>query len=202
MTEELKKNVGWDLIARAMLTAEGSCSYDSDGKNGSIFFLAATFGPDSSPNRRPKRPASSWGFKSSAPNATITLRTNGSACNSTNWPLTLPARNRGRCARRMPRAYKAWSWSRRRAANTRCPAPADPKKTFLTHPRYLDGTSPGANLSDQARRRALANVITSKKNYWFAGPYVNRIWGELMGQSFYQPVDDWAPRRRRFLPLY
>jgi hypothetical protein len=73
------------------------------------------------------------------------------------------------------------------------PSSDDPKKTFLTHPRFLDGSSPGANLPDLARRQALANTITSKKNYWFAGAYVNRIWSELMGQSFFQPVDDLGP---------
>jgi Protein of unknown function (DUF1553) len=75
------------------------------------------------------------------------------------------------------------------------PSHDDPKKMLLTHPRYLDGTSPGANLSDAARRKALADAVTSKKNYWFAGAYVNRMWGELMGQSFYQPVDDMGPKK-------
>ena len=34
-----------------------------------------------------------------------------------------------------------------------------------------------------------------KENYWFAGAFVNRVWGELMGQSFYEPVDDMGPKK-------
>src|SRR5262249_43924406 len=33
-------------------------------------------------------------------------------------------------------------------------------------------------------------------NYWFAGAYVNRIWGELIGQAFYEPVDDMGPKKQ------
>jgi hypothetical protein len=42
--------------------------------------------------------------------------------------------------------------------------------------------------------------MTSKKNYWFAAAYVSRIWGELMGQSFYQPVDDMGPNKEAVFP--
>src|SRR5207237_7450319 len=30
--------------------------------------------------------------------------------------------------------------------------------------------------------------------------YVNRVWGELMGQSFYQPVDDMGPKKEAVFP--
>src|SRR5262249_24347935 len=56
------------------------------------------------------------------------------------------------------------------------------------------------NLPDRARRKALADAVTDKNNYWFAGAYVNRIWGELMGQSFYQPVDDMGPGKEAVFP--
>jgi hypothetical protein len=75
------------------------------------------------------------------------------------------------------------------------PSKEDPKKSFRTDPCFLDGKGPGANASDQERRRSLANAIVQKSNYWFAAAYVNRIWGELMGQSFYQPVDDMGPKK-------
>jgi hypothetical protein len=75
------------------------------------------------------------------------------------------------------------------------PSKEDPKKGLITHPQFLNGHSPGRNLSDEARRKSLAEDIVSKNNYWFAGAYVNRIWGELMGQSFYEPVDDMGPKK-------
>jgi hypothetical protein len=73
------------------------------------------------------------------------------------------------------------------------PDKADPKKTFTTYPRFLDGKAPPKDQTDKARRQSLAEAIVNKNNYWFAGAFVNRMWGELMGQSFYQPVDDMGP---------
>src|SRR5262249_4587198 len=46
MTEQLRKNTGWDQIARAMLTAEGPCTIDDDGEHGALFFLASHRGAD------------------------------------------------------------------------------------------------------------------------------------------------------------
>jgi hypothetical protein len=66
----------------------------------------------------------------------------------------------------------------------------DPESFSVVHPRFLDGRTPLRNLSDQARRQALADVVVDKQNYWFAAAFVNRVWGELMGESFYKNVDD------------
>src|SRR5213078_2688264 len=76
----------------------------------------------------------------------------------------------------------------------------DPKKGFQTNPRFLDGKGMPPNSPDWERREALASAIIQKSNYWFAGAYVNRIWGELMGQSFYQPVDDMGPQKEAVFP--
>ncbi len=194
MTDELKKNVGWDKIARSMLTAEGSCAYDSE-KEGAIFFLAGHFGPDSVNEQAAEtarvflgiqiqcaqchdHPQDQWKRVQFHELAAYFARTQ-----------QRPMRNQA-----MPGVQGMELFSQPRGEHE-MPSSEDPKKTFLTHPRFLDGTSPGANLGDLARRQALANTITSKKNYWFAGAYVNRIWGELMGQSFYQPVDDMGPKK-------
>ena len=80
------------------------------------------------------------------------------------------------------------------------PGKEDPKKTALTHPRFLDGKAAGVKLTDLQRRRSLADAITSKTNPWFAGAYVNRLWGELLGQSFYQPIDDMGPQKEAVFP--
>jgi Protein of unknown function (DUF1549)/Protein of unknown function (DUF1553) len=195
MNEELKKNAPWDQIVRAMLTAEGSCSYDADGKNGAIFFLAGHVGPDSVNEQAAEtarvflgiqiqcaqchdHPQDQWKRVQFHELAAYFARTQ-------QRPMRTPDA-------KGPQGMEIISQPR---GEHEMPSSDDPKKTFLTHPRYLDGTSPGANLTDQARRRSLANAVTSKKNYWFAGAYVNRIWGELMGQSFYQPVDDMGPKK-------
>jgi hypothetical protein len=49
---------------------------------------------------------------------------------------------------------------------------------------------------DAAQRRALgASYITGQDNPWFARAFVNRIWFDLMGESFYDAVDDLGPER-------
>lgn len=50
-------------------------------------------------------------------------------------------------------------------------------------------------LSDQERRQALAKMITSPENEWFAKAYVNRIWSTLNGHGFYEVIDDMGPER-------
>jgi hypothetical protein len=69
----------------------------------------------------------------------------------------------------------------------------DPTKMFLTHPAFLDGRAPGKDMDDRERRAALANYLVDKNNYWFSAAFINRVWGELMGQAFYEPVDDMGP---------
>jgi len=59
---------------------------------------------------------------------------------------------------------------------------------------------PGGGLNDEARRKALADQITSTDNPWFAAAFVNRMWGEFMGQSFYSPIDDLGPQKDAMMP--
>ena len=73
-----------------------------------------------------------------------------------------------------------------------------PQEGTITKPRFLNGESP-APLGDGTARKALADAIFVKRP-WFAAAYVNRIWGELMGQSFYQPVDDLGPQKEAVFP--
>lgn len=77
---------------------------------------------------------------------------------------------------------------------------ADPESSSIIHPRFLNGHTPDRNLSDHERRQALADVIVDRQNYWFAAAWVNRIWRELMGQSFYENVDDLGPRKEVIFP--
>jgi len=52
-----------------------------------------------------------------------------------------------------------------------------------------------AGLSDQERRLALAKMLTSTDNEWFAHAYVNRVWSTLNGHGFYDAIDDMGPER-------
>ncbi len=54
--------------------------------------------------------------------------------------------------------------------------------------------------SDQERRATLSDWITSKSDPWFARAFVNRIWAEMLGEGFYEPVDDLGPDRQCSAP--
>ena len=81
----------------------------------------------------------------------------------------------------------------RPAGEYRMPDRDDPTKNFAVHPRFLTGESAGQGLSDRARRKALAGYVTAKDNYYFSAAFVNRVWGELLGQAFVTPVDNLGP---------
>ena len=53
----------------------------------------------------------------------------------------------------------------------------------------------GSGRSDKDRRQTLANWMTSAENPWFAKAFVNRMWSQLVGTGFYEPVDDMGPER-------
>ena len=65
-------------------------------------------------------------------------------------------------------------------------------KFFLTTAKLPTGTL------DVDRREKLALWLTG--NEWFAVAAVNRMWAELVGEGFYEPVDDIGPDREPRAP--
>jgi len=65
-------------------------------------------------------------------------------------------------------------------------------KFFLTSETLPLGSN------DAQRRSQLAEWLTENK--WFAIALVNRIWSELVGEGFYEPVDDIGPDREATVP--
>jgi len=63
---------------------------------------------------------------------------------------------------------------------------------------FLTGASLPLGASDAARREHLAEWLTS--NEWFATAFVNRMWAELLGEGFYEKVDDIGPDRTPTAP--
>lgn len=51
---------------------------------------------------------------------------------------------------------------------------------------------------DVERRGAVAEWMT--ENPWFATAFVNRMWSELVGEGFYEPIDDIGPDRKPSAP--
>jgi len=198
MTEQLKKNAHWDGMARAMLTASGPMRFTEPEKNGAAYFLLSRFGADATTERAAEasriflgiqiqcaqchdHPSDVWKRKQFHEFAAYFARTK-------ERPLREDKKLAGFELVSLP------------FAEYQMPGKEDPKKTVPMQPRFLDGKSPGVRMPDMQRRKALADAITSSNDPWFAAAYVNRIWGELMGQSFYQPVDDLGPEKEAVLP--
>lgn len=63
---------------------------------------------------------------------------------------------------------------------------------------FLTSLEMNAGTRDEARREALAADLTSSD--WFAIALVNRYWSELIGEGFYEPIDDLGPGREPVAP--
>jgi hypothetical protein len=63
---------------------------------------------------------------------------------------------------------------------------------------FLTGQQTAFGLPDETRRGRLAEWLTA--NEWFAKALVNRLWAELVGEGFYEPVDDIGPDRTASAP--
>jgi len=74
------------------------------------------------------------------------------------------------------------------------------KGTLVQPVFFVTGQKLAAGARDADRRQALADWITSDKDPWFARAFVNRVWAELVGQGFYEPVDDLGPDRTATAP--
>jgi len=65
---------------------------------------------------------------------------------------------------------------------------------------FVSGQKLNRGTPDADRRGKLAEWITSPDNPWFAKAMVNRMWSELTGEGFYEPVDDMGPDRTATAP--
>lgn len=78
----------------------------------------------------------------------------------------------------------------------RMPDLSDPSaQGTVTQPVFLSGQPVPLMTSDAQRRDALSAFITSPKNPTFAKAFVNRIWYELVGTAFVEPIDDLSAHR-------
>jgi hypothetical protein len=67
----------------------------------------------------------------------------------------------------------------------------------VMEPRFfLGGGGVPLGTPDRQRREAVAALITSDSNVWFARAIVNRVWTELVGDGFYDGIDDLGPDRK------
>jgi hypothetical protein len=78
----------------------------------------------------------------------------------------------------------------------------NPQKQIPIAPRFFLSSSKSIpapvlpmTLAIPERRALAASYVTGQDNPWFARAYINRIWYVLMGEAFYEPIDDIGPER-------
>lgn len=203
MVQQLKANKSWADITRTLLTAEGEMRFFgkevAEKPNGAAFLMGSRRGSDATTER-------------AAETSRIFLGIQIQCAQCHDHPSDVWKRQQfhefaayfGRLRERPifeEKRLVGFALVSTGFGEYQMPGKDNTKKGGApVNPRFLDGKTPGGKLSDVARRKALAESITSKDNPWFAGAYVNRIWGELLGQSFYQPIDDMGPQKEAVFP--
>jgi hypothetical protein len=227
MTAQFKANKSWAAITRDQLTASGKVLYADPDKNAQAFFLLSRRGVDSVTEIAAEtsrvflgiqiqcaqchdHPSDVWKRHHFHEFAAYFGRYGGER------PILEEKKFVGV-------ALAA------RFGEHRMPDKENPKQGTAMNPKFLDGKMPagakpvpstsgpigpagfpkggfgkggsGGGMSDVERRKALADQITDKDNPWFAGAFVNRMWGEFMGQSFYSPIDDMGPEKDAMMPV-
>jgi hypothetical protein len=194
MAEQIRSNKTWGEITRAIIMAEGGVRFAEPEKSGEVFFLISHSGGEAANDRAAETSRVFLG---------IQIRC--AQCHDhpfDQWKQVQFHELAGYYARLRERPIRE---SMKTVGFELVSAPRgehemavknNPNNMQVAHPRFLDGKVTVKELSDKDRRRSLADAVVDKNNYWFAGAYVNRMWGALMGQSFYQPVDDMGPERK------
>lgn len=196
--DQIKSNTSWANVARAMVTSEGTLSMTDPTQDGAAGFLLAHFGQDAAVER-------------ASETARVFLGIQLQCAQCHDHPSDIWKREQfhqlaaffGRTREQPQRGAQqvtSVALTGRAFGEHQMPDLNNPGKGTTMQPKFLNGAALPAGKSDKERRAALADQLTAKENYWFAGAYVNRLWGELMGQSFYQPIDDMGPQKEAFLP--
>ncbi len=195
--EQFKANKQWDDIARDIITAEGEFRFGEPGKNGQAYFLLAHTGNEAANER-------------AAETSRVFLGIQIQCAQCHDHPNDIWKREqfhqlaaffaRTRERRLRDGALAGFELTGLPRGEHQMPDMNDPKKTTTIQPAFLTGQKVQPGKSDGERRKALADYVTAKDNYWFAAAFVNRVWGELMGQAFYQPVDSMGPLQEATFP--
>ena len=215
LKEQIKENKSWASVTRDILTATGEMRYDAPDKNGQAFFLASRTGADAETERTAEtsriflgiqiqcaqchdHPSDVWKREQFHQLAAYFSKLKDRQIRDEN------KKNVGQALVSVPFG------EHQMPSKDGKDAKKDFKKGFggfgrqnlanVVKPKFIDGTSPVSISTDEGRRKALADSITSKDNPWFAGAFVNRIWGSMMGQAFYAPIDDLGPEKEATMP--
>ena len=199
---ELNNNTGWDEIARQMITASGNVR--DDGSTGLI--MAQMGQPEETVSEISRvflgiqiqcaqchdHPTDRWEREQFHQLAAFFPRTAVRPLRNTDVrSFEVFASDRNRRRQRMGN-------NRYRGTDEHYMSDLDDPQArgTLTQPVFfLNGESLELGSTDKARRESLARWVTEPENEWFAKAFVNRVWAELVGHSFYMTIDDIGPDR-------
>jgi hypothetical protein len=208
LAEQLNNNVGWDRVATALVTAEGSVQ-----ENGATALFFAHRGEPEAVVAEATRifngiqiscaqchdhPTDRWKrdqfHRMAAFFPRVAVRPNPMG-----GPLDLTvvsSDNEPRFGPRMP-AMRV-----RGTLEHYMPDLKDPqaKGTLMQPVFFVTGETVSLGTNDNPRRSKFATELTRRENPWFARALVNRVWAELVGEGFYEPVDDMGPDRQCTAP--
>ncbi|MBX9677593.1 MAG: DUF1549 and DUF1553 domain-containing protein [Gemmataceae bacterium] len=199
LADQFKENRSWGAIVREILTASGQLRFAEPTKNGPAYFLASRTGADAPTE-----------LASEASRLFMGIQIQCAQCHD--HPSDVWKRNQfHEFAAFFARVRQAPIREEMKIVGFQLiaapfgehqmPNASDAKKQGKRiDPQFLDGKGPGSGQTDAKRREYLAAKLTSTQAPWFGGAFVNRIWGELMGQAFYQPVDDMGPEKEAVMP--
>ncbi len=222
----IKDGKGWDHITREILTAKGKMMNDDRDTNGQAFFLVSRKGADATTEIAAETSRIFLGVQIQC----AQCHDHPSDVWKRHHFHEFAAYFAGMRERPIIEEKRfTGSQLVSIGGEHRMPDKDNPKTGTIMNPKFLDGKQPAnakpvkqtsgpiakgkgffpgkggfgggsGGLSDEARRKALADQITDKNNPWFAAAYVNRMWGEFMGQSFYAPIDDLGPQKDAMMP--
>lgn len=197
LADQLAHNRPWDEIVRAMLTAEGD-----NEKNGALGFLAA-------------HQAQPVELAGEASRIFLGVQI---ACAQCHDHLTDPWKREQfhefaaffagtRAIRNREPGSKQVTGlifePRRGQVRYTMPDLKDPQKSIPIEPKYFlakSGAKIPPRLPVELRRELAASYMTGQDNPWFAKAFVNRVWYALIGEAFYDPIDDLGPSQEPIMP--
>ena len=204
LTEQFNKNTPWDQIARSFITATGDVR-----ENGATGIVMAQFGATPDITAEVSRIFMAIQIQCAQCHDHPTDRWKRTQFHELAAFFPRIALRPVKLADKQKRSFDVIGLDRERPAKVKnamiprgslehyMPDLKNPtaKGTLMTPVFFVTGQKLPPGTPDAERRATIARWITSPRDEWFAKAFVNRIWSEMVGEGFYEPVDDIGPDR-------
>lgn len=204
LTEQFNKNVPWDQIARSFITASGDVR-----ENGATGIVMAQFGATPEITAEVSRIFMAVQIQCAQCHDHPTDRWKRTQFHELAAFFPRIAMKPVKPTDNQKRSFEVVGLDRERPAKVKnamvprgslehyMPDLKNPtaKGTLMQPVFFITGQKLPLGTPDAKRRSTIARWITSPQDEWFAKAFVNRIWSEMVGEGFYEPVDDIGPDR-------